>query len=44
MGVKIYGAKIPSKLWHKKLKKTLEGTEGVKDLYAEPITGGSIRY
>jgi Cu(I)/Ag(I) efflux system membrane protein CusA/SilA len=23
-----------------KIKKALEGTSGVKDLYAEPITGG----
>jgi Cu(I)/Ag(I) efflux system membrane protein CusA/SilA len=41
VGIKIYGANLDSiDVLAQKIKKTLEGTEGVKDLYAEPITGG----
>jgi Cu(I)/Ag(I) efflux system membrane protein CusA/SilA len=41
VGVKIYGASLDTiEALAQKIKKTLEGTEGVKDLYAEPITGG----
>ena len=41
VGVKIYGASLDTiEALAQKIKRTLEGTEGVKDLYAEPITGG----
>ena len=41
VGIKIYGANLDTinKL-SQKIKMALEGTAGVKDLYAEPITGG----
>lgn len=41
VGVKIYGASLDTiNVLAQKIKQTLEGTSGVKDLYAEPITGG----
>ena len=41
VGIKIYGASLDTiNVLDQKIKKTLEGTSGVKDLYAEPITGG----
>jgi Cu(I)/Ag(I) efflux system membrane protein CusA/SilA len=41
VGIKIYGADLDSiNVLAQKIKKALEGTSGVKDLYAEPITGG----
>jgi len=41
VGIKIYGASLDTiAVLSQKIKKTLEGTSGVKDLYAEPITGG----
>jgi Cu(I)/Ag(I) efflux system membrane protein CusA/SilA len=41
VGVKIYGSSLDTiEALAQKIKKALEGTEGVKDLYAEPITGG----
>jgi Cu(I)/Ag(I) efflux system membrane protein CusA/SilA len=41
VGIKVYGANLDSiNALSQKIKKALEGTEGVKDLYAEPITGG----
>ncbi|MDI1235102.1 MAG: efflux RND transporter permease subunit [bacterium] len=41
VGVKIYGESLDTiNVLAQKIKKTLEGTAGVKDLYAEPITGG----
>ena len=41
VGVKIYGANLDTiNVLAQKIKKELEGTAGVKDLYAEPITGG----
>jgi Cu(I)/Ag(I) efflux system membrane protein CusA/SilA len=41
VGIKIYGASLDTiDALSQKIKKALEGTEGVKDLYAEPITGG----
>nr|WP_315143482.1 efflux RND transporter permease subunit [uncultured Flavobacterium sp.] len=41
VGIKIYGASLDTiNVLAQKIKKTLEGTSGVKDLYAEPITGG----
>ncbi len=41
VGIKIYGASLDSiNVLAQKIKKALEGTSGVKDLYAEPITGG----
>lgn len=41
VGIKIYGANLDTiDVLAQKIKKTLEGTSGVKDLYAEPITGG----
>ena len=44
VGVKKYMDKtwIPFMLLQKKVKKELEGIDGVKDLYVEPITGGKI--
>lgn len=41
VGVKIYGASLDTiNVLSQKIKKALEATSGVKDLYAEPITGG----
>lgn len=41
VGIKIYGASLDTiNVLAQKIKKALEGTSGVKDLYAEPITGG----
>jgi Cu(I)/Ag(I) efflux system membrane protein CusA/SilA len=41
VGVKIYGASLDTiNVLSQKIKRALEGTSGVKDLYAEPITGG----
>jgi Cu(I)/Ag(I) efflux system membrane protein CusA/SilA len=41
VGIKIYGASLDTiDMLSQKIKKALEGTEGVKDLFAEPITGG----
>jgi len=41
VGIKIYGANLDSiNVLSQKIKKALEGTSGVKDLYSEPITGG----
>lgn len=41
VGIKIYGASLDTiDVLSQKIKKTLEGTSGIKDLYAEPITGG----
>lgn len=41
VGIKIYGASLDTiNVLSQKIKKALEGTEGVKDLFAEPITGG----
>ncbi len=41
VGVKIYGASLDTiDVLAQKIKSTLEGTAGVKDLFAEPITGG----
>ncbi|MBG6110455.1 Cu(I)/Ag(I) efflux system membrane protein CusA/SilA [Flavobacterium sp. CG_23.5] len=41
VGIKIYGASLDTiDALSQKIKKALEGTAGVKDLYAEPITGG----
>ncbi|HSZ73016.1 MAG TPA: CusA/CzcA family heavy metal efflux RND transporter [Cytophagaceae bacterium] len=41
VGLKVYGQNIDSiNAFSQILKKELEGIEGVKDLYVEPITGG----
>lgn len=41
VGLKIYGQNLDSIYeFAQKVKSTLEGIEGVKDLYVEPITGG----
>jgi len=41
VGVKIYGASLDTiNVLSQKIKHALEGTSGIKDLYAEPITGG----
>jgi len=41
VGIKIYGASLDTiNVLSQKIKKALEGTAGVKDLFAEPITGG----
>ena len=41
VGIKIYGASLDTiNVLSQKIKTALEGTAGVKDLYAEPITGG----
>nr|WP_314897727.1 efflux RND transporter permease subunit [uncultured Flavobacterium sp.] len=41
VGIKIYGASLDTiEVLSQKIKKALEGTAGVKDLYSEPITGG----
>jgi Cu(I)/Ag(I) efflux system membrane protein CusA/SilA len=41
VGIKVYGANLDTiDALSQKIKKALEGTSGVKDLYSEPITGG----
>ncbi|MBX2933890.1 MAG: efflux RND transporter permease subunit [Ferruginibacter sp.] len=41
VGVKVYGQNLDTiYAFAEKVKKELEGIEGVKDLYVEPITGG----
>ena len=41
VGIKIYGESLDTiNVLSQQIKKALEGTPGVKDLYAEPITGG----
>jgi Cu(I)/Ag(I) efflux system membrane protein CusA/SilA len=41
VGVKVYGQNLDTiYAFSEKLKKELEGIDGVKDLYVEPITGG----
>jgi Cu(I)/Ag(I) efflux system membrane protein CusA/SilA len=41
VGLKVYGQNLDSiNAFSQMLKKELEGIEGVKDLYVEPITGG----
>ena len=41
VGVKVYGQNLDTiNLFAQTIKKELEGINGVKDLYAEPITGG----
>jgi Cu(I)/Ag(I) efflux system membrane protein CusA/SilA len=41
VGIKVYGADLDTiNALSQKIKKALEGTAGVKDLYSEPITGG----
>nr|WP_291111888.1 MULTISPECIES: efflux RND transporter permease subunit [unclassified Flavobacterium] len=41
VGIKIYGASLDTiNVLSQKIKRALDGTAGVKDLYAEPITGG----
>ena len=41
VGVKVYGQNLDTiNLFEQTIKKELEGIAGVKDLYAEPITGG----
>ena len=41
IGVKVYGQNLDTiYAFAQKLKKELEGIDGVKDLYVEPITGG----
>ncbi|MFI0490356.1 efflux RND transporter permease subunit [Flavobacterium sp.] len=41
VGIKIYGASLDTiNVLSQKIKKALDGTPGVKDLYSEPITGG----
>ncbi|MEY2869236.1 MAG: hypothetical protein RIR01_1719, partial [Bacteroidota bacterium] len=41
VGIKIYGTSLDTiDALSQKIKKALEGTSGVKDLFAEPITGG----
>ena len=41
VGIKIYGENLDTiDALAQKIKKSLEGTAGVKDLFAEPITGG----
>jgi Cu(I)/Ag(I) efflux system membrane protein CusA/SilA len=41
VGVKVYGQHLDSiYLLSERVKKALEGVEGVKDLYVDPITGG----
>ena len=41
VGIKIYGENLDTiDVLSQKIKKALEGTDGVKDLYSEPITGG----
>ncbi|MGK2861401.1 MAG: efflux RND transporter permease subunit, partial [Chitinophagaceae bacterium] len=41
VGVKVYGQNLDTiNLFAQRIKRALEGIPGVKDLYAEPITGG----
>lgn len=41
VGIKIYGESLDTiDVLSQKIKKALEGMDGVKDLYSEPITGG----
>ena len=41
VGIKIYGTSLDTiNVLSQKIKKALDGTLGVKDLYSEPITGG----
>src|SRR5204863_3623047 len=41
VGIKVYGQNLDSiNVLANQIKKSLEGIEGVKDLYVEPITGG----
>ncbi|HTN17491.1 MAG TPA: efflux RND transporter permease subunit, partial [Chitinophagaceae bacterium] len=41
VGVKVYGQNLDSiYILSQKVRAALEGTEGVKDMYVEPITGG----
>ena len=41
VGIKVYGQNLDTiYAFSEKIKKALEGTPGVKDLYVEPITGG----
>src|ERR1035437_4963990 len=41
VGIKVYGQSLDSiDVLAKKIKKELEGVPGIRDLYAEPITGG----
>ncbi|MBE0391705.1 efflux RND transporter permease subunit [Flavobacterium sp. PL002] len=41
VGIKVYGANLDTiDALSQKIKRALVGTEGVKDLFAEPITGG----
>ena len=41
VGVKVYGQNLDTiYAFAEKVKKQLEGIDGVKDLYVEPITGG----
>jgi len=41
VGIKIYGASLDTiNVLAQRIKKALDGTTGIKDLYAEPITGG----
>lgn len=41
VGIKVYGADLDTiNALSQKIKKALEGTAGIKDLYSEPITGG----
>jgi len=41
VGIKIYGASLDTiNVLSQKIKKALDGTSGIKDLYSEPITGG----
>ncbi len=41
VGVKVYGQNLDSiYMLSEKIKKALQGVEGVKDLYVDPITGG----
>lgn len=41
VGIKVYGQSLDTiYAFSEKIKKALEGTPGIKDLYVEPITGG----
>lgn len=41
VGIKVYGQNIDTIYdFAKRIKKSLEGIQGIKDLYVEPITGG----
>jgi Cu(I)/Ag(I) efflux system membrane protein CusA/SilA len=41
VGIKVYGQQLDSiYVFAQKVKKQLEGIDGIKDLYVEPITGG----